>query len=146
MKRLLVVGLVLVSSAAWAGEAERAAKREAEKVLKEATDNFKTNCGCALKADVKWDKIKTGDQISQVKNLGNSLKDGADSFCKAKDDSEDAKKAAADNKKAICAMKSLEITNGKEADVKFASGKASIVLTDSSYVSWDMIQRAVDKD
>jgi len=138
MRKGLTIGLLMLAGVAWAGEKERAAKREDEKLLKEAADAFKGSCGCPLKIDVKWDAIKTEDQLYQLKYFANSIKDSVDGYCKTGD-------GAADNRKAICAMKSVEVTNGKESSATFAGGKAVATLTDSSYVTFDMIKNQVDK-
>jgi hypothetical protein len=138
MKEALCVAMLLVCGVAHAGEKERAAKREDEKTLKDAADAFKAACGCPLKIDVQWDGFKTERQLFQVKLTGENIKSSVDGFCKAAE-------GAADNKKVICTMKSLEIVNGQQGLAAFDKGKAVATLTDNSYITFDIIKSQVDK-
>jgi hypothetical protein len=138
MKEALCVALFLACGVAQAGEKERAARRENEVILKAAGDAFAASCGCPLKIDVKWDSFRTEDQLYQLKHTAASIKDSVDGYCKSAD-------GASDNRKAICAMKTLEIVNGKEGTAVFGKGKAVATLTDDAYVTFDMIKNEVDK-
>lgn len=137
MKNGILIGLVacgLFAGTAYAGKAERDYKVEVEKTITTSEKEFKDSCGCGLKFNVKWDLFKTTDQMAQAKNIASSLGEGSKTYCNDEG-----------SKKAMCAMKSFEITLGKESKFEFSGGKGVATTDGNSYVHFDMISREVDK-
>lgn len=131
---LIAAAIMLVSLTAYAGKEEREVmKTEVVPAVKKAEAEFKKACGCGLKINVK-ENLKSIDEMRQARNISNAIVEGAPKHCT--DD---------DSKKAMCAMKSVDITKGQETNFKFSGGKGTATTDGQSYVSWDMIAREVDK-
>jgi len=135
MKHLLIAtAIMLASMSAFAGKEEREVmKTEVVPAVKKAEATFKKSCGCALKISVK-DNLKSIDELRQARNVSNAVDEGAPKHCN--DD---------DSKKAMCALKTLDITKGAETGFAFKGGKGVATTEGQSYVTWDMIAREVDK-
>jgi hypothetical protein len=136
MKNLLLASL-LISSTAFAGKAEREFLSEkAEPAVKAAGESFHKNCGCPLKITPKWDAFKNIEQMGSAVRTLNSITEESASYCKD-----------AGSKKAMCAMKSLELSVSKDATINFAGGKMSITTNSlgDTTMGWDQITRTVDK-
>lgn len=137
MKKLFTLTTLVALAITWqahAGKAERDKQTEVTAAIKTTSAEYKKNCGCDLKVDVKWDQFKAADHMSQIKNSMDSIASESKNYCN--DDG---------SKKAMCAMKSLEITKGAETKFSFNSGKGKLETDGNSYVHWDMISREVDK-
>lgn len=135
MKRaLLGLGLTLVSINAFAGKAERDYMKDSvQPAIKEAEAKFKAACGCALKITAT-DSLKSQDDMAQAKNTASSITDNVEKYC-----TDEA------SKKAMCAMKSIDVVKGKETAFAFKAGKGTCTTDGNSYVHWDMITRELDK-
>ncbi len=135
MKRVLIATTALLFSlTAFAGKTEREyMKNEVAPAVKDAEAKFKSSCGCALKINVS-DTLKTTDDMAQAKHTSESISEGAPKYC-----NDDA------SKKAMCALKSIDVTKGTETKFTFKGGKGTVTTEGQSYVSWDMITREIDK-
>jgi hypothetical protein len=139
MKRFLAASALLLvtvtaSVTAFAGKEEREfMKNEVAPAVKEAETKLKAACGCALKINVS-DTLKSTDDMRQARNIANGVTEGAPGYC-----------TDAESKKAICQMKTLDIVKGKDTAFTFKGGKGTAVTDGSSYVSWDMMTRELDK-
>jgi hypothetical protein len=135
--KLSSIALILALSplAAFAGKAERDYYTStAEPAVKEAAATLKSACGCDVKFDVKTDGYKDVDELRQITSVSKAITQGAPGYC-----------SDAASKKAICKLKTAEIVRGTTPEFKFSGGRGSIVLDTSSYPSWDMIARELDK-
>ena len=129
-----VTALLLLSITAIAGKAEREyQKTEMTPAVTKAQDTFKKACGCALKINVAA-SLKTVDDMRQAKYIADNVSDSVTGYC---NDGE--------SKKAMCAMKTLDITKGAETKFSFAGSKGSAITDGQSYVSFDMMTREIDK-
>lgn len=63
-----------------------------------------------------------------------SIKEGAESYC-----SDAGSKAAMSN------LKTIEFSKGSDVTFTFKDGKGTATADSSSYPSWDMVTRAIDK-
>jgi hypothetical protein len=135
--KLLILASLLFSSMAFAGKAERDyMSTTGEPAVKAASESFQKNCGCPLKIDVKWDSFKNVDQMSGAMRTPKSITENSAEYCKD-----------AGSKKAMCAMKTLELGVSENGSINFAGNKMVITtntLGDTSY-SWDAITKTVDK-
>lgn len=137
MKKIAMTAAVLMMATmtAFAGKAEREYKKETlDPAVKAAETAYKSSCGCALKVNVAKDILNSQDDMSQARYISQSIADGAAGYCT--DD---------ESKKAVCQMKTLEISKGKETGFSFKGSKGSAVTDGQSYVSFDMITRELDK-
>jgi hypothetical protein len=134
VKRWILGAALLVSSLAIAGKAEREyVKTDLTPAVTKAQDSFKKACGCALKINVNAN-LKEIDDMRQAKYISDNISDSAAGYC-----TDDA------SKKAMCVMKTLDITKGKETKFTYAGGKGTAITDGQSYVSWDMMTREIDK-
>jgi hypothetical protein len=139
MKRSLAVSALLLVSitaslTAFAGKEEREfMKNEVQPAVKKATDAYKASCGCALAITVS-DTLKSTDDMRQARNIANGITDSVGGYCND-----------ADSKKAMCAMKSLDIVKGADTKFSFKGGKGTAITDGQSYVSFDMMTREIDK-
>jgi hypothetical protein len=135
MKSFLIgTALMLVSLSAFAGKTERDyMTNEVQPAVKAAEAKLKASCGCAVKFSVS-DTLKSTDDMAQARNIANAVTEEAPKYC-----SDDA------SKKAVCQMKTIEVIKGKETGFSYKAGKGTCVTDGSSYVSWDMITREIDK-
>jgi len=135
MKRITIaMTAMLFSLTAFAGKTEREyMKNEVAPAVKDAEAKFKAACGCALKINVS-DTLKSTDDMAQAKHVSESISEGVGGYC-----NDDA------SKKAMCQMKTLDITKAKETKFTFKGGKGLAETEGQSYVSWDMITREIDK-
>ena len=125
---------MMASLSAFAGKAEREYMKDTVvPAVKAAETAYKSSCGCALKIVVAA-TIKTTDDMSQARYVAQSVTEGVAGYC-----TDDA------SKKAVCQMKTLEISKDKETAFSFKSGKGSAITDGQSYVSWDMMTRELDK-
>jgi len=137
MKRGFMIGAVVMMVSiplAFAGKAEREFhKNEMTPAVTKAQDAYKKACGCALKINVNA-SLKEIDDMRQAKYIAENITENVSGYC-----NDDA------SKKAMCAMKSLDITKGPDTKFSFAGGKGSAVTDGQSYVSFDMMTREIDK-
>ncbi len=135
MKRALIATTAfLCSVTAFAGKTEREfMTKELQPSVKQAEAKFKSACGCALKITVS-DTLKSTDEMSQAKHTCDSITEEAPKYC-----NDDA------SKKAMCAMKSLDIVKGPESKFVWKAPKGTVYTDGQSYVYWDMITREIDK-
>lgn len=118
-----------------AGKAERDfTSQEVEPAIKASSEKISKTCGCAMKLDVKLDTFVDVDQLRNARNFVRSVADGAAGHC-----------TDAPSKAAVCKMKTLEVTRGASPDFKFSGNKGTATTDVSSYPSWDMIAKQVDK-
>jgi hypothetical protein len=101
--------------------------------VKAAEAAYKASCGCALKIIVAA-SIKTEDDMYQVKHVSESISSSAEGYCTDEE-----------SKKAVCQMKTLEISKGKETAFTFKGGKGMSVTDGQSYMPWDNMMRELDK-
>ncbi len=134
-KTVLFAGLMMmVSLSAFAGKAEREYKKGTlDPAVKAAETAYKESCGCALKITVAA-SLKSEDDMRQAKYISESITEGAKAYC-----------TDAESKKAVCQMKTLDISKGDDTSYSFKSGKGSAVTDGQSYPSWDMMTRELDK-
>ncbi|MEO7014592.1 MAG: hypothetical protein ABI127_09790 [Dokdonella sp.] len=133
--RKLALVLMFIPVFAFAGKAERDfTTSEAEPAVKEAVATLKNSCGCDVAFDVKFDTFKDLNELWLVKRFANAIKDGAEPYC-----SDAASKAA------MCNLKTIEFSKGSDVTFEFKDGKGTATADSSSYPSWDMVTRAVDK-
>jgi len=137
MKQAVVIAATMLISIplAFAGKAEREyQKNELAPSVTKAQDTYKKACGCALKINVNATTIKEIDDMRQARYITENVSDSVAGYC-----------TDTESKKAMCAMKTLDITKGKETKFTFAGGKGTAVTDGQSYVSFDMMTREVDK-
>ena len=131
----LAMVLVLIPVLAFAGKPERDfIADEAQPAVQEAVATLKSSCGCDVAFDVKFDTFKDVNELWLIKRFANSIKDGAEPYC-----SDAASKAA------MCNLKTIEFSKGSDVTFEFKDGKGTATSDSSSYPSWDMVTRAVDK-
>jgi hypothetical protein len=133
---LLLATLALAAaSLAHAGKAERDFyAADVEPALQTAASTLKKSCGCDVKMSVKQDSFQTVDHLRQVRYTAGNIIDNAPRYCND-----------APSKAAVCKLKTLEFARTGTTAFKFAAGKGSITLDDSSYPSWDMLAAELDK-
>jgi hypothetical protein len=133
---LLIATLGLTAaSLAQAGKAERDfLAAEVAPVVQTAASTLQKSCGCAVKMDVKQDSFQTVDHLRQVRYAAGTIIDNAPRYC-----------SDAPSKAAVCKLKTLEFARTGTTAFKFAAGKGSITLDESSYPSWDMLTAELDK-
>ncbi|MEQ1878638.1 MAG: hypothetical protein ABL958_18490 [Bdellovibrionia bacterium] len=134
MKRLIAI-LALCPMIAFAASKEEREymKTEVKPAVDGAQAAYKTACGCALTIKIA-DSIKTKDDMYQAKYIANSVKDEAAGYC-----------TDAESKKAVCQMKTLEITKGKESKFTFSGGKGVSVTDGNSFYGFSMMTPELDK-
>jgi len=133
-RAVIMASVMLLSLTAFAGKAEREyMKNEVAPAVKAAEAKFKEACGCALKITVK-DSIKTTDDMYEAKHIAESVTEGAPEYC-----------TDAESKKAVCQMKSLDITKDKEAKFTFKDGKGVASTDGQVYTSFELMTRELDK-
>jgi hypothetical protein len=120
---------------AFAGKAEREyQKTKMTPAVTKAMAAYKTACGCALTINIDASVLKTTDYMAQAMKIANNISEGVATYC-----------TDAESKKAMCAMKSLDIKKDKKTTFTFADSKGTAVTDGGSYVSWAMITREIDK-
>jgi hypothetical protein len=130
-----ILALAFFPLAALAGKAEREyVTASVEPAVKEAAATLKKSCGCDVKFDFKADAYKDVDELRQITHAARAITEGAPRHC-----------SDAPSKAAICKLKTAEFSRGATPEFKFAGGKGSIVSDTSSYPSWDMMTRELDK-
>jgi len=135
MKRFVIAMSLCLSATAIAGKAEREyLKSDVAPAVKEAETKFKAACGCALKIVLTPSTIDTQDNLYQAKHVAESISGGAAGYCT--DD---------ESKKAVCKMKTLEVTRAKESSFSFKDGKGVSAHDGQSYYGWDAMTRELDK-
>ena len=133
--KTLIAVLMLSPLSAFAGKAERDfVSTQVEPAVKEAAATLKKSCGCDVKFDVKVDTFKDTDELMTSRNFANAVKSAAPGYCND-----------APSKAAICKVKTFEVSKGSSVTFKFAGGKGIVTTDSSSYPSWDMVTREVDK-
>src|ERR1043165_8162226 len=131
---MIGTAVMLLSITAFAGKTERDyMTNTVNPAVKEAQAKFKAACGCAVAFNVS-DTLKTTDDMAQARNVANAIAEGAPGYC-----NDDA------SKKAMCAMKTVEVVKGKETGFAFKAGKGTCTTDGQSYVSWEMITKEIDK-
>jgi hypothetical protein len=136
IQTLVIASLSLAAAQfAHAGKAERDfLAAEVAPVLQAATSTLQQSCGCAVKMDVKQDSFQTVDYLRQVRYAAGTIIDNAPRYCND-----------APSKAAVCKLKTLEFARTGTTAFKFAAGKGTITLDESSYPSWDMLAAELDK-
>ncbi|MEO5561578.1 MAG: hypothetical protein ABIO49_16540 [Dokdonella sp.] len=133
--RKIVLVLMLTPALAFAGKAERDFMTdEAQPAVQEAVATLKSSCGSDVKFDVKLDTFKDLNEMWLIKRFADSIKEGAESYCND-----------AGSKAAMSNLKTIEFSKGSDVSFTFKDGKGTATADSSSYPSWDMITRAVDK-
>ncbi len=126
--------MMMISMTAFAGKAEREyQKGTLNPAVKAAETAYKASCGCALKINVAA-SIKSEDDMRQAKYISESVAEGVKGYC-----SDD------ESKKAVCQMKTLDISKGADTAFTFKGGKGAAVTDGQSYASWEMMTRELDK-
>jgi hypothetical protein len=124
-----------LASLAHAGKAERDFyAAEVQPAVNAAATTLKQACGCDVKFDVKMSTYETVDQMRQIKHYVSSISSEAGRYC-----------TDAASKKAICQLKSVDISRTSSADFKFSGGKGIATTDESSYPHWGMMTTAIDK-
>lgn len=127
--------LLFTSLAAHAGKEERDfISSQVEPAVKEAAAAYKNSCGCDVKFDVKLDSYKDKDELTKIKYLATSIKEGAPKYC-----------TDAASKAAMCKLKSLEIQKSVTSDFKFSAGKGVATTDSSANPTWEMMTTAIDR-
>lgn len=133
--RKLAVVLMFTPVLAFAGKPERDfVTNEAEPAMQEAVATIKSSCGCDVKFDAMYDTFKDINELWLIKRFANAITEGVAPYC-----SDEASKAA------MCNLKTIEFSKGNDVTFEFKDGKGTATADSSSYPSWDMITRAVDK-
>lgn len=133
--RKIVLVLMFAPALVFAGKAERDFMAdEAQPAVQEAVATLKSSCGSDVKFDIKLETFKDLNEMWLIKRFANSIKEGAESYC-----SDAGSKAAMGN------LKTIEFSKGSDVSFTFKDGKGTATADSSSYPSWDMITRAVDK-
>lgn len=132
--KLAVAMLVLVSSFAFAGKADREyMKNELTPAISTSTASIKKACGCALKISTTATVANEAD-MRQVKYIVEEVAAGATKYC-----------TDADSKKAVCKMHELKLAKGTESGFKL-SGAVGTATTDGQMnPSFDMMTAELDK-
>ena len=130
-----VATLFALTSTAHAGKAEREyAETTMNPAVKAAAAAFKSACTGDLKIEVKANTFQTVDEMRQVSNFANQISNSAAGYCK-----DGATKAV------MSKLKALEISKSNQVTVNFSGNKAVVTTDESSYPSWDMLAREIDK-
>lgn len=131
MKMLLVLSAV-VTSMAFAGKAEREfIKEKLNPAIAEAETAFKKTCGCPLKISYKG--LESEDHLRLVRSMANSVTEGV-KYC-----------TDAESKKAVCQMKTLELTKAAESAFNFSGGKGLATTDGQSYPTFNMMTDKLDQ-
>lgn len=136
MNRILVMA-ALMPMLAFAGKTEREYwKNTVVPAMEKAKKTYKEACGCNLDISIEESVKKSEDVMSNARYVCNSIDESAKGYC-----TDDA------SKKAICQMTKLVIKHDPAGETKFAfaKGTGTATLDKSSYVSWDMMTRELDK-
>jgi len=136
LKKITAAGsIVLVSSlVAFAGKAEREfQKKELKPMIAKAEAKYRSACGCALTITVT-PSIRTYEDMRQARFIARDILDKADGYC-----------TDTESKKAMCAMRTLEIVRGKETSFTYSGTKGTATTEGVSYVNFEMITRQLDK-
>jgi ethanolamine utilization protein EutA (predicted chaperonin) len=131
MKKLVVLS-ILVTSMAFAGKAEREfIKDSLNPAISEAEAAFKKTCGCPLKITHKG--LETEDHLRLVRSVANSITEGV-SYC-----------TDAESKKAVCQMKSLEVSKSNESAFTFSGGRGIATTDGQSFPPFRMMTEKLDQ-
>jgi hypothetical protein len=132
---LIATSVLLISLTAYAGKEEREyMKNTLSPALKTAETSYKAACGCPLAIKVNESTITSTDDMYAAKHIADSVSEEAAGYC-----------TDAASKKAVCQMKTLELTKAGEAKFTFKGG-AGVATTDGqSFVSFEMMTRELDK-
>jgi hypothetical protein len=112
---------------AFAGQAEREAKKSEEPSVTAATKAVKAACGCAPTIKVSWDSYKVADDMLRISDAADSIKDGAAEVCADKE----GKAAFCKGVKGM----TIDIHYKKGGDYGNHGGKVSCGTDDSTYCS-----------
>ncbi|HRC56299.1 MAG TPA: hypothetical protein PKU97_10270 [Kofleriaceae bacterium] len=124
--------LLMTTSVALAGKEEREyVKTDVTPAVKAAEAAYKQSCGCALKIVIN---VKTMNELYQAKYTAEGISNAVAGYCN--DD---------ESKKAVCQLKTLEITKGKETGFTFKGGKGTAATNGKTYVNWEQITHELDK-
>jgi len=135
MKNLITLLLLLISSASYAGKAERARIVEIESALKGHAAAFKKACGCDIKFDVKWDTYTKVENMTRIEMAGEKLVENAPGFC-----------TDAESKRAICVMKTMTLSYGAEpADPELKGSTVVGQTNDMRTLDWGEYIKLLDK-
>jgi hypothetical protein len=137
MKRaaFATLSLMFVSTFALAGKEEREyLNSEVTPAVKAAEAKFKASCGCNVKVTVNDSSSKSKDDLQLARLLVNGVADGAGTYC-----------SDAASKKAICQMKSLDVTKSANMEFTFKGGKGVAAHNGISYPSWELMTKELDK-
>jgi hypothetical protein len=137
MKRATLLSLAFMSFSlvAFAGKEEREyLKSDLTPAVDTAAATLEKSCGCKIKITVNANTIKTKDDMGKARYIAADISENAAKYCN--DD---------DSKKAVCQMKTLEISKAKEATFSFKAGKGVATHDGQMHTTWDMITRELDK-
>lgn len=132
--KLTIGMLVLVSSLAFGGKAEREfMKSTLTPAINASSEAYKKACGCSLKI-TSTSTIVSQDDMTNAKHIVEDVAQGATKYCT--DD---------ESKKALCKMTSLKIEKGKESRFEL-KGSEGVATTDGQvFPTFDMMTRQLDK-
>ena len=136
MRALLIAASALaLAGSAHAGKEERDYQaNELAPAMKDAASALLKGCGCAWKTNVNWDTFKTKDQMMLLRYFSTSVAENARRYCDT-----------AASKKAICQLKTLNMSVGKPTSFVFQNGTGTWITDGQSYSDWDVVAEAVDK-
>jgi hypothetical protein len=145
MKRIMVaaglagvIGLMAPSMTAFAGKREREfMEKELAPKVKDASDKFKSSCGCSLAITVDDSTTKSTDDMRQARSMAGTISEGAPKFC-----------TDAASKKAVCQLKSLVLAKAVKpavAEFTFKDGKGMLTQDGQMYTGWDQMIQKLDK-
>lgn len=131
----IALALTFLSAVAFAGKPEREfMKSELAPAVKQAEERFKSACGCALKITLNDSTTKDIEDMRKAKYAVGYVAEGAPGYC-----------TDAESKKAVCQLKTLEVTKAAEATFTFKGGKGVCAHDGNAVPGWDMITREIDK-
>jgi len=130
-----VLAVLCLSTTAFAGKMERdlMTKKVAPSVAT-AEANLKSSCGCDVKITVDETTLKSMDELRGAMRIADDVAKNVGKYC-----------SDAASRKAVCQLKTLSLTKGKDVGFTFKDG-AGVATTDgNARCGWDQIIKVLDK-
>lgn len=129
--------LAFISSIAFAGKTEREFfKNTVQPAIANAEAAYKKACGCSLRIQLDSAAKNNENALDRARHIADSIQQGVTGYC-----------TDAESKKAICAMKTLEIIYDKaKTEFTFDGKGAGKSFTDgTSIMSFEVMAGQLDK-
>ncbi len=133
---LTTTSILLVSFIAHAGKEERSYMNDSlMPAVKTAEATFRKACGCPIVIKLNAATVENSlDDMGEAKNIAQSVTESAPKHC-----------TDAPSKKAVCAMKTLEIAKAKTTAFTYKNGAGLATTDGQSYSTFEMMVAELDK-